>query len=111
MNLRGLLVQSSKWFGISSVQFSYLVTSLSGKFVSSVRGMGTKFLRSVQFTVQARFSYRALSIEHSIVWEEQRNSSRGPLQQKSQPAGPRFVAWVEGWCALLSVLAFSSGMW
>ena len=38
MNLQGLLVQSSKWFGISSVQVSSLVTSLSGKFVRFING-------------------------------------------------------------------------
>ena len=40
VNLRGLLVQSSKWFGIKSVQFSSLVTSLSGKFVRFSSGHG-----------------------------------------------------------------------
>ena len=33
------------------------------------------------------------------------------LQRKSQPVGPRFVAWVEGWCTLLAVLTCLSGMW
>ena len=38
MNLRDRLVQSSKWFDISSLQFSSLVTSLSGKFVQFSSG-------------------------------------------------------------------------
>ena len=42
VNLQRLLVQSSKWLGISSVQFSYLVTSLSGKFVQFSSGHGSR---------------------------------------------------------------------
>ena len=51
VNLRGPLVQSSKWFGISSVQFSSLVTSLSGKFVQFSSGHGDQVppFSSVQF--------------------------------------------------------------
>ena len=58
VNLQGLLVQSSKWFGISSVQFSSLGTSLPGKFVqlsSGYQGQVPPFssfssVHSVQFT-------------------------------------------------------------
>ena len=55
MNLQGLLVQSSKWFGISSVQFSFLATSFSGKFVQFSSGHGGQVHpfsseHSVQFT-------------------------------------------------------------
>ena len=49
MNLQGLLVQSSKWFGISSVQFSSLVTIFSGKF-SSVQFPSHHFAWKVQFS-------------------------------------------------------------
>ena len=38
VNLQGLLVQSSKWFRISSAQFSSLVTSLPGQFVQFILG-------------------------------------------------------------------------
>ena len=38
VNLQGLLVHSSKSFGISSVQFSSLVTRLSGKFIQFSSG-------------------------------------------------------------------------
>ena len=114
VNLRGLLVQSSKWLGISSVQFSSLVTSLSGKFVQFSSGQGAKCLHSVRSAQFTQLISRALpalarialagsvqSIESPIVWERQRSSSRqgsrttlGPLQQKSHRAG--FVACVEG---------------
>ena len=58
VNLRGLLVQSSSLLGISSVQFSSLGTSLSGKFVqfsSGHRGQVPQFrsfssVHLVQFT-------------------------------------------------------------
>ena len=40
VNLQGLLVESSKWFGISSVQFSSLVASYSGKLVQFSWGHG-----------------------------------------------------------------------
>ena len=40
VNLQGLLVQRSKWFGVSSVQISSPVTSLSGKFVQFSSGHG-----------------------------------------------------------------------
>ena len=50
VNLQGL-VQNSNLFGISSVQFSYLFTTLSGKFIYSVQGTGAKCsVRSVQFS-------------------------------------------------------------
>ena len=42
VNLQGLLVQSSKMFGISSVQFGSLVTSLSGKLVQFSQGHGSQ---------------------------------------------------------------------
>ena len=45
VKLQGLLFQSWKWFGISSVQFSSLVTSLSRKF-SSVWGTWAKWPHS-----------------------------------------------------------------
>ena len=56
-NLQGFLIQSSNWFGISSVQFSSLGTSLSEKFVqfsSGDRGQVPPFssfspVHSVQF--------------------------------------------------------------
>ena len=48
MNLQGLLVRSLKWFGISSEQFSSLVTSLSGKVVQFSSGHGSRCLRSVR---------------------------------------------------------------
>ena len=38
LSLQGLFVQSSNWFAISSVQFSSLGTSLSGKLVQSSSG-------------------------------------------------------------------------
>ena len=53
VNLKGFLVQSSGLFGISSVQFSSLGTSLSVKFVqfsSGHRGQVPHSVRSVQFT-------------------------------------------------------------
>ena len=52
VSLRGLLVQSSNLFGISSVHFSSLDTYLSGKFVqfsSGHRGKRLSSVRSVQF--------------------------------------------------------------
>ena len=45
MNLQDPLVQSSKWFDISSVEFSALVISWSG----SILQFSSKYLRSVQF--------------------------------------------------------------
>ena len=39
------------------------------------------------------------------VFERSRGAVLGPLLRKSQPAGPGFVAWMEGLCALLAVLA------
>ena len=55
VSLQGLLVQTSKWFGISSVQFSSLVTSLAGKFVqfSSVQARWPRV--SVQFSSLSSF--------------------------------------------------------
>ena len=38
VNYQGLLVQSSKWFGISSVQFRSLITSLLDTSFSSFKG-------------------------------------------------------------------------
>ena len=62
---------------------------------------------SVQFSsVQARFSPSSLQL-----FGRSRGKILGPLQQKSQPAGPGFVAWVEGGLCLLAVLAYLSGMW
>ena len=95
--LANLLTRSSRskfnqWFGISSIQFSSLVTSFSGKFVQF---MGTKFLRSVKFS-----SGLVQSIEPPIVWEKQRNSFRSP-QRKSQSTGPGCVSWVGGWVGMV----------
>ena len=53
VNLQSLLVQSSIWFGVSSVQFSSLFTICLESSFSSVRGMEAKCLhsvRSVQFS-------------------------------------------------------------
>ena len=36
------------------------------------------------------------AIESPIVWEEQRDRSRSPPAE-TQPAGPEFVVWVDGW--------------
>ena len=105
MNLRGLLVQSSKLFGISSVP---TVQFPSHQFVWKVRSVHLGAWgpsASVQFS-----SGSVQSIEPPIVWKEQRDSSTS-LQQKSQPAGASLVARVEGSCALLTVLAYLSGMW
>ena len=90
-------------------------------YFSTVRFPSYQFvrkLRSVQFgawapsasiqfsSVQARFS------PSSPQWfGRSRGTVLGPLQQKSQPAGSDFVARVEGWCALLELLAYLSGMW
>ena len=49
VNFQGPLVQSSNLFGISSVQFGSLGTSLESSF-SSVGGTGTKCLRSVELS-------------------------------------------------------------
>ena len=92
VNLQGLLVQSSKWFGISSVQFGFLVTSLSRKLIqfssghggqvspfSSVHSFHELFRPWLGLTWLARFgSGPVKSIEPPIVWEEQRSSSRPP---------------------------------
>ena len=61
VNLQGLL--SSKWFGISSVQFSSLVTGLSGKFVQfSSWGLRFKNVQQVSFEVHSvRFSLTLFS--------------------------------------------------
>ena len=59
MNLQGLLVQSSNWFGISSVQFSSLGTSLESLF-SSIWGTWVKYLRSVCSAQFIPFSSRTL---------------------------------------------------
>ena len=53
--LQGLLVQSSKWFGISLVQFSSLLTSLTGKCIHFSSGRGGQVppfssVHSVYFT-------------------------------------------------------------
>ena len=57
VDLQGL-VQNSNLFGISSVQFSYLFTTLSGNFIYSVQGTGAKCLRSVR---SVQFSSRTVS--------------------------------------------------
>ena len=57
---KGLLVQSSKCFGISSVQFSSLVTSLSGKSVQFSWGTGAKIFRSVRSIESLQFRSRSL---------------------------------------------------
>ena len=95
VNLQGHIVQSSNWFGISSVQFSSLVTSLESSS-SSFRGFGSS--APVQFAEFSPFSsvhelFRpwlgltwlarlgsgsVQSIESPIVWEEQRSGSRSP---------------------------------
>ena len=96
VSLQSLLVQSSKLFGASSMQISFLVTSLSGKFVQFSWARGTSdsvlFVQFSSFssfhelfrpwlglTWLARFvSGSVQSIEYPIVWEEQRSSSRSP---------------------------------
>ena len=57
VNLQGLLVRSSKRFGISSVQFSSLVTSLTGNFIQfSLRHSGqVPPFSSVQFSSFSSF--------------------------------------------------------
>ena len=60
MNLRGLIVQSSNLFGISSVQFSSLGISLLESWFSSVRGTGAKCLRSVRSVQFIQFRSRTL---------------------------------------------------
>ena len=60
---------------------------------------------SVQFS-----SGSVQSIEPQIVCEEQRNSSRPPPAE-IPVRRPGVFAWMEGWCALLAVLACLSGMW
>ena len=49
------------------------------------------------------------SIQSQTVWKEQGSSSRSP--PADHPAGLGFVAWVEGLCAWLAVLACLSGVW
>ena len=58
VTLQGLLVQSSQWVGFSSVQFSSLVTSLSGKFAQF--GHGAEYLRSVRSVQFIQFILRTL---------------------------------------------------
>ena len=92
MNLQGLLVQSPKWFDISSVQLSSLVTSLSVKFVQFSSGQGgggqvppLHLFSSVRFTnssaltrIDLAGSVRLSLISvHQIVWEEQSSISSG----------------------------------
>ena len=78
VNLQSLLVQSSKWFGISSEQFSTLVASLLGEFVQFSSGHGELVLPFSAVQVSSR---SVQSIESPIVWEEQRNSSRPPPEE------------------------------
>ena len=57
VNLQSLLVQSSIWFGVNSVQFSSLFTILYGKFVQFSSGYGGQVppfssFSSVQFSSQ-----------------------------------------------------------
>ena len=104
VSLRGVLVHSSKWFGISSVQFPN--HQLVWK-VRSVQFWVWGPSASVQFSsVQPRISQSRLQ-----QFGRSRGTVLGPLQQKSQPTGPGFVAWVEGWRSWLAVLVISSGMW
>ena len=56
VSLQDLLVQSSDWFGICSLQFGSLGTSLESSF-SYVRGTGAKRLRSVRSVRLIQFSY------------------------------------------------------
>ena len=49
-DLQGLLVQSSNWFGISSVQFSSVGTSLSGKFFQFSSGHRNQMLPFSSFS-------------------------------------------------------------
>ena len=58
MNLESLIVQSSKWFDVSSVQLSPLVY-LESSF-SSVRSTVAKCLRSVRSVQFIQISTRAL---------------------------------------------------
>ena len=51
-------------------------------------------------SAQARFSPSGLQL-----LGRSRRALLDPLQWKSQPAGPRFFGWVEGWCTLLAVRA------
>ena len=123
VNLQGFLVQSSKSFGFSLVQFSSLVTSLESSF-SSVRGTLAKCLRSVRSVQFIQSRSRAPPARLRLTWPgwlgsaqarfgpsslqllaRNRGAVLGSLQRKSQPAGPGFVALVEGWWALLAVPA------
>ena len=126
VNLQGVLLQSSKWLGISSVQFGSIVTSLSGKFVQFNSGHGgqvtpSSSVHSFHFanssgpdsawpgwfvSAQARFSQSSFQL-----FRRSRGAVLGPLQRQSQPAGPGFVARVERWRALLAVLVCLSGVW
>ena len=117
------------WHQFSTVQFprhQFVWKVLSTQFGSpgpsaSVQSVQFSSVHSVQSTnfsgpdsdwpgwlgsAQARFSPSSLQL-----LERGRGVVLNPLQRKSQPAGPEFVAWVEGWCALLAVLACQSGEW
>ena len=88
-NLQGLLVQSSNWFGISSVQFfsSKVQTGMASVHYSSVvcpecsfssvRGIGAKCLRSVCSIRFSQFSSRILPALLAVVRlsEKQRMST------------------------------------
>ena len=92
------------WHQFSTVQFPS--NQLVWK-VCSVQFWACGPSASIQLSsVQARFCPLSLQLFGSS-----RGTVLGPLQQKSQPAGQGFVAWAEGWCALLAVLAYLSGMW
>ena len=109
-SLQRRLVQNSSWFGISSIQFSSLFTTLFGKFIqfsSGHRGEMPPFssfssVHSVLFTnssgpdsdnpgsfgsAQGQFSPSSLQLIGMS-----RGAVLGSLQRKSQPAVPGFVA-------------------
>ena len=128
VNLQGLLVQSSKWLGISSVQLSSLVTNLPETFVQFSAGHGTECLRSVRSAQFIQFISQTLpplvpidlagsvrlrlgSVHRDrLVWEEHRSSSRSPPAEI--PARRPGVCCLGGEIVrLLAVFACLSGVW
>ena len=76
VNFLGLVVQSSKWFRISSVQFSSIVTRLPGKFVQFSSWGSSNFKKFSKFS--SKFSQFS-SVRRSVQWDPLGGAAFGVL--------------------------------
>ena len=90
---------------VCSVQLAARRQRASEKFVqfssfSSVHELFRPFFRPPRIDLPRFDPGSVQSIESGLLGKS-RGAVLGPLQRKFQPAGPGFVTWVEGWCALM----------